>query len=67
MTTQTTESILDRIGSTPLVELSKLPVPGSARVFAKCEHMNPGGSVKDRIALAMVKRGEERGFLKPGD
>ena len=66
MTKQGTQSILDRIGSTPLVELQKLPVPGSARVFAKCEQMNPGGSVKDRIALAMVQRGEERGFVKPG-
>lgn len=59
-------SILDRIGNTPLVPLSRigagLPVP----VLAKCEHMNPGGSVKDRIAKAIVDDAEARGVLRPG-
>ena len=59
-------SILDRIGNTPLVLLSRvgagLPVP----VLAKCEHMNPGGSVKDRIAKAIVDDAEARGVLRPG-
>lgn len=59
-------SILDRIGHTPLVRLRSvargLPVP----VFAKCEHMNPGGSVKDRLALAIVDDAERRGALAPG-
>jgi len=59
-------SILDRIGNTPLVRLQRigrdLPVP----VLVKCEHMNPGGSIKDRIALAIVEDAEERGLLRPG-
>jgi cysteine synthase len=59
-------SILDHIGRTPLVPLRHvargLPVP----VLAKCEHMNPGGSVKDRIALAIVGDAERRGVLRPG-
>jgi cysteine synthase len=59
-------SILDRIGNTPLVPLARvgagLPVP----VLAKCEHMNPGGSVKDRIAKAIVDDAEARGVLRPG-
>jgi cysteine synthase len=59
-------TILDDIGRTPLVPLLRvgrgLPVP----VLAKCEHMNPGGSVKDRVAVAMVNDGERRGILRPG-
>jgi cysteine synthase len=59
-------SILDRIGNTPLVPLARvaagLPVP----VLAKCEHMNPGGSIKDRIAKAIVDDAEARGLLRPG-
>lgn len=59
-------SILEAIGRTPLVPLvrvgANLPVP----VLAKCEHLNPGGSVKDRIALAIVDDAERRGVLKPG-
>ncbi len=58
--------ILDHIGRTPLVPLSRLarglPVP----VLAKCEHMNPGGSVKDRIAKAIVDDAEARGVLRAG-
>jgi cysteine synthase len=60
------ESILDCIGRTPLVPLQRighgLPVP----LLAKCEHLNPGGSVKDRIALAIVDDAERRGVLRPG-
>jgi cysteine synthase len=59
-------SILDRIGRTPLVPLRRLaeglPVP----VLAKCEHLNPAGSVKDRIAVAIVDDAERRGALRPG-
>ncbi len=59
-------SILSRIGNTPLVPLLRigrgLPVP----VLVKCEHLNPGGSVKDRIALAIVDDAERRGVLAPG-
>jgi cystathionine beta-synthase len=59
-------TILDHIGRTPLVPLQRiargLPVP----VLAKCEHMNPGGSVKDRIAVAIVDDAGRRGVLRPG-
>jgi cysteine synthase len=59
-------TILDHIGQTPLVRLEHVghgtPVP----VLAKCEHMNPGGSVKDRIALAIVDDAERRGVLRRG-
>src|SRR5262249_58079479 len=58
--------ILHHIGGTPLVALRRiahgLPVP----VLVKCEHLNPGGSVKDRIAQAIVDDAERRGFLRPG-
>ena len=60
------KSILSTIGDTPLAELQHLPLPGSARVFAKCEQFNPGGSVKDRIAKAMVERAEAQGLLQNG-
>jgi cysteine synthase A len=53
------------IGATPLVELPGL-ARGAARVLAKLEWFNPGGSVKDRIALAMIDDAEERGLLQPG-
>ena len=59
-------TVLDHIGNTPLVTLTRvargLPVP----VLVKCEHLNPGGSVKDRIALAIVDDAERRGVLAPG-
>jgi len=60
------QNILEVIGHTPLVRLAKLPRPGSATILAKLESSNPGGSVKDRIALAMVEEAERRGVLKPG-
>lgn len=59
-------SILGKVGSTPLVEISSKINKGGARVFAKVEFFNPGGSVKDRIALAMVEAAEKDGSLKPG-
>jgi cysteine synthase A len=59
-------SVLDLIGNTPLVRLNRIPRPGSATVLAKLESVNPAGSVKDRIALAMVEDAEQRGLLKPG-
>ncbi len=58
-------SMLDRIGNTPLVQL-KTP-EGSASLWGKLESANPGGSVKDRIALAMIEQAEQDGLLKPGD
>jgi cysteine synthase A len=60
------DSVLDLIGDTPLVRLRRLPRPGSATVLAKLESRNPGGSVKDRIARAMIEDAERRGVLKPG-
>jgi cysteine synthase A len=59
-------NVLDLIFDTPLVKLNRLPAPGSATVYAKHEGYNPGGSVKDRICLAMVEDAERRGALKPG-
>lgn len=59
-------SLLDLIGGTSLVQLQRLPDSSGARVFAKLEQYNPGGSVKDRIALSMVLDAERRGLLKPG-
>jgi cysteine synthase A len=58
-------SLADSIGSTPLVELPRFAA-GAARIFAKLEWFNPGGSVKDRIALAMIDDAERRGLLLPG-
>jgi len=54
------------VGATPLVRLNRIPKPGGATVLAKMESLNPGGSVKDRIALAMVEDAERRGRLSPG-
>jgi len=59
-------SVLDLVGATPLVRLNRIPKPGGGTVLAKMESLNPGGSVKDRIALAMVQDAERRGMLKPG-
>ncbi len=60
------ESILDLVGGTPLVRLNRVVPPGSAEVYGKLESMNPGGSVKDRIALAMIEDAERTGRLRPG-
>lgn len=59
--------ILAHIGRTPLVSLRRLAAGLSVEVLAKCEHCNPGGSIKDRIALAIVDDAEARGQLRPGD
>ncbi|GIW10587.1 MAG: cysteine synthase A [Chloroflexi bacterium] len=60
-------SVLDLIGRTPLVRLAGLSPPGGATIYGKLEAANPGGSVKDRIALAMIEAAERSGLLKPGD
>lgn len=62
----TAQGIIDLIGKTPIVRLNRLPRPGSAEVYAKLEFFNPGGSVKDRIALAMIEQAEKDGRIKPG-
>jgi cystathionine beta-synthase len=60
------ENILQLIGRTPLVKLNKVTRGIEATVLAKLESMNPGGSVKDRIGIAMIERAEREGRLKPG-
>ena len=62
----TLNNVLEKVGSTPLIEISGKLNKGGARVLAKVEFFNPGGSVKDRIALAMVEAAEKDGTLKPG-
>jgi cysteine synthase A len=59
-------SILDLIGSTPVVRLRNLPGKSDAEVWAKLESFNPGGSVKDRICLSMIEAAEREDKLKPG-
>ncbi len=61
------DSVLDLVGGTPLVKLNRIVEPGMATVLAKMEQLNPGGSVKDRMAKNMVRRAEEAGLIKPGD
>ena len=63
---KTASSVLELVGGTPLVRLNRVPKTGGAAVLAKLESLNPGGSVKDRIALAMVEDAERRGVLKAG-
>ena len=60
------KTILDTIGNTPLVEILHMNANPKVRVMAKLEGNNPGGSVKDRIALSMIEGAEARGELKPG-
>ena len=63
---QTKNTILEAIGGTPLVRLNKVVQPGSAEVYAKCEFMNPAGSIKDRMASYIIARAEQEGLLRPG-
>lgn len=60
------KSILEDIGNTPMVKLSRVVEPGSAEIFVKAEYLNPSGSLKDRIALQMIRDAEARGDLRPG-
>ena len=60
------KSILDMIGNTPMVRLRRMTDAASAEVWVKLEGFNPGGSVKDRIALAMIEDAEQRGKLRKG-
>lgn len=59
-------NILTLIGNTPMVRLNHIPGPEDAGIWAKLEGFNPGGSVKDRIALSMIETAEREGHLKPG-
>ncbi|MCM6931133.1 cysteine synthase A [Enterococcus italicus] len=60
------ESITELVGQTPIVKLSKLVPKDAADVYVKLESFNPGSSVKDRIALAMIEKAEQTGELQPG-
>jgi len=60
------DSILHAIGGTPMVRLRRLSPEGCATIWAKCEFLNPGGSAKDRIGVALLDRAQERGELRAG-
>lgn len=60
------DSILDTIGNTPIVKLHRLP-PKHVDLYVKVEAFNPGGSVKDRLAIAIILDAEQKGLIKPGD
>jgi cysteine synthase B len=63
---RTAGSLLDLVGNTPLVELPRLTPKASVRLYAKLEGQNPTGSIKDRVALAMIEAAEAAGELEPG-
>ena len=65
MTEQVT--ILDHIGNTPLLKLGHVSDALGVDIFVKCEFTNPGGSIKDRMALCMIEEAEKEGRIKPGD
>src|SRR5918998_441408 len=60
------ESTIDAIGNTPLIRLTRASEATGCEIYGKAEFMNPGGSIKDRAALFIVKDAEERGLLRPG-
>ena len=62
----TFDSVVDLIGNTPLVRLKKVTTGLKPQIFAKVEYLNPGGSIKDRIAMNLVLAAEKEGLLKPG-
>lgn len=66
MTNQIVQSVTDLVGNTPIVKLNNLTGPNDANVYVKLEYMNPGSSVKDRLALGMVEQAEKDGILKEG-
>src|SRR5205085_10522537 len=60
------ENITDLVGETPMLHLRRIVPKTSADVYAKLEYLNPGGSVKDRAAIGIIKRAEEQGLLREG-
>jgi cysteine synthase A len=66
MTIPFSTDVLQQVGNTPLVRLGRFESAHSAAIYAKLETVNPGGSLKDRICLGMIERGESEGLLKPG-
>ena len=63
---QYVESLIDLVGNTPLLKLSRVTGGAKPLILAKVEYLNPGGSVKDRIAVKMIEAAEREGKLKPG-
>ncbi len=61
-----TDDITQLVGETPMLHLKRIVSQGSADVFAKLEYLNPGGSVKDRAAIGIIRRAEQEGKIKPG-
>ncbi len=59
-------SILEAIGRTPLIRLNRVPKDIQAEIYVKADYINPGGSVKDRVAISMIDEAERKGLLKPG-
>jgi len=66
MRLQTSKSLLDLVGNTPLVELTRLTPKAGVHIYAKLEAQNPTGSIKDRVAKAMIEAAEASGELLPG-
>ena len=60
------DDITQLVGETPMLQLKRIVPKGSADLFAKLEYLNPGGSVKDRAAIGMIRKAEQEGRLKPG-
>ncbi|MEK7846258.1 MAG: pyridoxal-phosphate dependent enzyme, partial [Nitrospinota bacterium] len=60
-------NVTEHIGNTPLIKLNRIVSEDYANIYAKVEYFNPGGSVKDRIALVMIEDAERRGVLKKGN
>src|SRR5258708_4043884 len=60
------DDITDLVGGTPMLRLKRLVPAGSADIFAKLEYLNPGGSVKDRAAIGIIRKAEQEGKLSPG-
>ncbi|MES2503363.1 MAG: cysteine synthase family protein [Myxococcota bacterium] len=63
---QVLDSILESIGNTPIVKLARIGADLNVNLLVKCEFLNPGGSIKDRIGLYLVRQAEKEGLLKPG-
>src|SRR6201987_5415618 len=60
------DDIIRLVGETPILQLKRIVPPGSADIFAKLEYLNPGGSVKDRAAIGIIRRAEQEGKIQPG-
>lgn len=61
------KNILETVGNTPLVKITNIKTGGRSDIYAKIESLNPGGSIKDRMALFMIQQAEKKGQLKPGE